>query len=100
MPDLTVDVAEKVFGWRNVQKHDGKIVGKKPDKLGRWRTATVPDYAKDTVQAFAIDERMKQLGRSAQYFKELARLTKAAKLPEGWATPEHRCKAALKALRK
>ena len=62
--DLTSETAEKVFGWQKVHKHDGKLVGKKPDKLGRWRTANVPDYAKDTVQAFAIDERMKQLGRS------------------------------------
>jgi len=99
-PDLTAETAEKVFGWRNVHKYDGKFIGKKPDKLGRWRTATVPDYAADTGQAFAIDERMKQLGRSEHYVKELARLTKAARLPAGWATPEQRCKAALKALRK
>jgi hypothetical protein len=98
--DLTTETAEKVFGWRSVHKHDGKLVGKKPDKLGRWRTANVPDYAKDTVQSFTIDERMKQLGCSELYQKELARETTAAKLPEGWATPEQRCKAALKALRK
>jgi hypothetical protein len=56
--DLTTETAEKVFGWRSVHKHAGKLVGKKPDKLGRWRTASVPDYAHDTVQAFTIDERM------------------------------------------
>ena len=97
---LTMDTAEKVFGWRGVHKQDGKLIGKKPDKLGRWRTATVPDYAHDPVQAFAIDERMKQLGRTGLYRKELARLTKMEVLPVEWATPQHRSRAALKALQK
>jgi hypothetical protein len=41
--ESTAAVAEKVFGWKNVHKHEGKLVGKKQDKLGRWRTAKVPD---------------------------------------------------------
>jgi hypothetical protein len=48
-----------VFGWKNVHKHDGELIGKKQDKLGRWRIAKVPDYANDPVQGYAIDERMK-----------------------------------------
>src|SRR5262245_24280404 len=98
--DLTTETALKVFGWKNVHKHDGKLIGKKQDKLGRWRRANVPDYANDTLQAYAIDQRMRQLGRSERYLTELTRLTKAAKLPSGWATPKQRCRAALKALRK
>jgi hypothetical protein len=73
--ELTTLTAEKVFGWKNVHKHEDDLISKKQDKLGRWRTAKVPDYANDPVQAYAIDERMKQLGRSAR-------------IPEG-ACPNH-----------
>lgn len=54
-PELTKATAEKVFGWKNVHKHDGELIGKKQDKLGRWRTAKVPDYS-DPAEAYAIDE--------------------------------------------
>jgi hypothetical protein len=54
-PELTKATAEKVFGWKNVHKHDGELIGKKQDKLGRWRTAKVPDYS-DPGVAYAIDE--------------------------------------------
>ncbi len=84
---LTAAVAETVFGWRNVYNHDGELIGKKADKLGRFRIAKVPDYLGDPTQAYEIDERMKQLGKSAPYFKELARMTKANKIPFDWATP-------------
>ena len=67
---MTTATAEKVFGWKNVHKHDGELIGKKQDKLGRWRIAKVPEYANDPVQAYAIDERMKQLGLSARYIKK------------------------------
>jgi len=30
---LTVVKAEKVFGWKNVHKQDGELIGKKQDKL-------------------------------------------------------------------
>jgi hypothetical protein len=71
--ELTAATAEKIFGWKNVHKHNGELIGKKQDKLGRWRSAKVPDYANDPVLAYAIDERMKQLGRWERYQKELAR---------------------------
>ena len=45
---------------------------------------------------YAIDARMKKLGRGELYAKELARLTKAESLPAGWATPEQRSRAALR----
>lgn len=96
----TVLTAEKVFGWKNVHKHDGELIGKKQDKLGRWRSAKVPDYANDPTQAYAIDERMKQLGRSERYLKELSKITKEKNLPSEWATPEQRSRAALKVLGK
>jgi hypothetical protein len=36
---LVIAGAEKAFGWKNVHKHAGELIGKKQDKLGRWRTA-------------------------------------------------------------
>jgi hypothetical protein len=72
-----------VFGWKNVHKHDGALVGKKQGKAGHWRSAKLPHYSTDPVNAYAIDERMKQLGRSEQYAKELSRLAKAKNIPSG-----------------
>jgi hypothetical protein len=63
-PELDALTAQRVFGWKNVHKHVGPLVGKKQDKAGRWRSAKVPHYSTDPVNAYAIDERMKQLGRS------------------------------------
>ena len=34
-PKLDALTAEKVFGWKNVHKHEGKLVGKKQDRAGR-----------------------------------------------------------------
>jgi hypothetical protein len=99
-PELDTLMAENVFGWKYVHKHDGALVGKKQDKAGRWRSAKVPRYSTNPVHAYAIDERMKQLGRSERYAKELSRITRAKKIPTDWATPEQRAKAALKALGK
>ena len=48
-PQLDIVTAQKVFGWKNVHQHDGKIVGKKQDKAGRWRSAKVPSYSTDPV---------------------------------------------------
>ena len=97
---LAKATAENVFGWKGVHKCNGELVGKKQDKAGRWRKAKVPDYVNDQRQAYAIDNRMKQLGRSERYLKELSRITKAKNLPSEWATPEQRSQAALKALGK
>jgi hypothetical protein len=74
-PELDALTAQRVFGWKNVHKHDGALVGKKQDKAGRWRTAKVPPYSTDSLNAYAIDARMKQLGRSERYGKELSRMT-------------------------
>lgn len=31
--------AEKVFGWKNVHKHEGSLVGKRQDKAGPLATS-------------------------------------------------------------
>jgi hypothetical protein len=97
--DLSAAVAEKVFGWKDVRKVAGGLVGKKQDKLGRWRSAKVPDYARDAGQGYAIDQRMKQLSKATQYAKELTRVAKTKNLPPDWATAELRARAALQAMR-
>jgi hypothetical protein len=96
--DLSAAVAEKVFGWRDVRKAAGGLVGKKQDKLGRWRSAKVPDYARDAGQGYAIDQRMKQLSKATQYARELTRIAKSKNLPPDWATPELRARAALQVM--
>jgi hypothetical protein len=85
-----------VFGWKKVHKQSGALVGKKQDKAGHWRLAKVPHYSTDPVSTYAIDERIKQLGRSKQYVKELSRIATAKKVPVGWASPDQRCRAAIK----
>jgi hypothetical protein len=97
--DLSAAVAEKIFGWRDVRKVASGLVGKKQDKLGRWRSAKVPDYARDAAQGYAIDQKMKQLSKATQYAKELTRIAKTQNLPPDWATPELRARAALQVMR-
>ena len=99
-PELTAVTAEKVFGWMGVHKENGELIGKKQDKAGRWRSARVPAYSTDPVHAYAIDERMKQLGRWERYERELSRVTKAQNLSSEWATPEQRSRAAIRAMSK
>jgi hypothetical protein len=41
---------------------------------------------------------MKQLGRSDRYQNELAKLTQSENIPSEWASPEQRCRAAIKAV--
>ena len=97
-PKLDALTAEKVFGWQNVHKHEGSLVGRKQDKAGHWRLAKVPYYSTNLIHAYAIEEHMNQLGRLEQYLRELARLTRATSIPSFLATPEQRCRAAIKAV--
>src|SRR5215470_7795695 len=90
--ELDALTAQKVFGWKNVHKHDGALVGKKQDKAGRWRTAKVPQHSTEPVNAYTMDD-MKQLGRSEQYAKELSRIATAKKIPADWVSPDQRCRA-------
>jgi hypothetical protein len=41
---------------------------------------------------------MKQLGRMDRYEKELSKLTRSENIPSDWASPEQRCRAAIKAV--
>jgi hypothetical protein len=99
-PALDAAAAEKIFGWKNVHKYRGVLVGKKQDRAGRWRRTKVPRFSTDPAQAYLIDQKMEQLGRAARYRKELSKLSGAKRLPVEWATPEQRAVAALKTLGK
>ena len=90
--------AERVFGWKNVHKHEGALVGKKQDKAGRWRLAKVPYYSTNSLHALSVEDRMKQLGRLDRYQKELAKITRSKNIPSDWASPDQRCRAAIKAV--
>jgi hypothetical protein len=93
-------VAERVMGWKDVQRQGSRSWGKKKDKAGRWRRAAVPQFSDEPATAYAIDERMKELGLGENYSKELAKMTRAQHLPAEWATPQQRCRAALEAVKK
>ena len=43
---------------------------------------------------------MKQLGRMDRYEKELSKITRFKNIPSDWASPEQRCRAAIKAVGK
>jgi hypothetical protein len=62
-PQLDALTAENVFSWKNVHAHESGLVGKKQDKLGRWRSAKVPNFSTNPVDAYSIDQRIKQLGQ-------------------------------------
>ena len=97
---LAKAIAETIFGWKNVHKYGGQLLGKRQDKAGRWRKYKVPDYANDPRQAYAIDARMEQIACWERYNDELIRIAMAHSLPPEWATPEQRYRAALRALPK
>ena len=97
-PKLDALTAEKVFGWKNVHKHEGTLVGKKQDKAGHWRLAKVPYYSTNPVHAYLIEERMKELGRLDRYLKELSKIIRVKNIPSEWAPPDQRCRAAIKAM--
>jgi hypothetical protein len=98
-PKLDALTAERVFGWKNVHKHEGALVGKKQDKAGRWRLAKVPYYSTNSLHALSVEDRMKQLGRLDRYQKELAKITRSKNIPSDWASPDQRCRAAINAVR-
>ena len=97
--DLNAMVAEIIFGWKDIKKIDGKLVGKKQDKLGRFRSARVPDYVGDMRQAGSIEAQMGRLGKDKQYSRQLAKIAEKKHLPPDWATPELRARAALEVVR-
>jgi hypothetical protein len=44
------------------------------------------------------EDGMKQLGRLDRYQKELTKITRAKDIPSEWASPDQRCRAAIKAI--
>ena len=96
-PKLGALTSEKVFGWRNVHQHNdgGGLYDKRQDKAGHWRLAKVLNYSTNPAHAYSIDERMEELGRLDRYEQEITRSTK---MPFDWATPDQRCRAAIKAV--
>jgi hypothetical protein len=97
-PKLDALTAEKVFGWQNVHKHQGALVGKKQDKAGHWRRAKVPNYSTNPLHSYSVENRMKPLGRSDRYQNELSKITRSKNLPSDWASPDQRCRAAIQAV--
>ena len=99
-PKLDALTAEKVFGWRNVHQHDDRdgFYGKRQDKAGYWRLAKVPQYSTNFLNAYSIEGRMEQLGRLDRYLRQLFRITHANNIPSDWASPDQRCRAAIKAM--
>jgi hypothetical protein len=99
-PKLDALTAEKVFGWKNVHQHKdrGGLYGKRQDKLGHWRLAKVLNYLTHPAHAYSIDERMEQIGRFDRYQNELSKITRSKKIPLEWASPDQRCRAAIKAV--
>jgi hypothetical protein len=97
-PKLDALTAEKVFGWKNVHKHDGALVGKRQDKAGHWRRAKVPNYSTNPPHSYSVENRMKQLGRLDRYQKELSKISSSKNIPADWASPDQRCRAAIKAV--
>ena len=98
-PKLDALTAEKVFGWKSIHAHKDRpgLYGKRQGKLGHWRRANVPNFSTNPINAYAIEGRMKELGRLDHYTKELAKITKAKNIPLEWAPPDQRCRAAIKA---
>ncbi len=72
--------------------------GKRQDKAGYWRSAKVPPYSTNFLNAYSIEGRMEQLGRLDRYLRQLFRITHANNIPSDWASPEQRCRAAIKAM--
>jgi hypothetical protein len=99
-PELNALVAERVMGWKNVERQDGRYWGRKQDKAGRWRRGAVHNYCENPTDAYLIDERIKQLGLLEKYRQELTKITRAKKIPVEWASPDQRCRAALKTVKK
>jgi hypothetical protein len=64
--------AEKVFGRKDVHKHEGGFVGKKQDKAGHWRLTKVPFFSTNPVHAYAV-----QLGRLDRHQKEVSKIIHA-----------------------
>ena len=75
----------------------GIVIGE-PKSENSWRLAKVPYYSTNPIHAYLIKERMRQLGRLDRYQKELSKITHAKNIPSEWASPDQRCRAAIKTM--
>jgi hypothetical protein len=99
--ELDAQVAERVMGWKDVRsKSKNDHWGKKQDRAGRWRSARVPDYSSEPGLAYDVEERIKELGLFERYTKELSEIVRTKGIPADWASPDQRCRAALKTVSK
>ena len=92
--------AEKIFGWKSVQKHASELIDKKQDRAGRWRTGQVPNYNNGQRQAYAIDERVSSLDGGSGTTTSFLELPKVKNLSPEWATHEQSSRAARKIFRR
>jgi len=99
-PALDALVAEVVMGWKDVRRESGGTGyrGRKPGRLGRFRSARVPPYSTEPREAAALGPRLHALGRGDRFGKELAKFAHAKGMPAEWAPPVELCRAALKAV--
>jgi hypothetical protein len=97
--ELDALTAERVFGWKDIERREHQPWGKRKDKAGRWRSARVPDYSTDPTYADELEQRMNELNLVTQYRRELAKASRAKGLPTDWAPPDQRCRAAIKAIK-
>jgi hypothetical protein len=58
----------------------------------------VPNYSTNPLHSYSVENRMKQLGRMDRYEKELSRISTSKNIPLDWATPDQRCRAAIRAV--
>jgi hypothetical protein len=73
------DQLAKATRRKNIWMEERPQTRRRPDRQEagqgwHWRRAKVPDYANDQLQAYAIDERTKILGRLERYNKEFPTL--------------------------
>jgi hypothetical protein len=87
------------MGWKDLRRQSDRYWGRKKDRAGRWRRAAVSDYCHEPTTSYLIEERMKELGLLEEYERELEKIAKARKLPSPWASPDQRCRAAVKTVR-
>ena len=97
-PALDALVAEAVMGWKDVRRESGGAGyrGRKPDRLGRFRSARVPPYSTEPGEAAALGPRLHGLGRGDKFNKELVKFAHAKGMPAEWLPPAELCRAALK----
>ena len=91
-PEMDAVIAATVMGWKDVRRESRGAAyrGKRPDKLGRFRSARVPPYSTDPREAAVLGARLEQIGRLPQFRKQLEKTAHAKGVPIEWAPPVSR----------